>query len=166
MNIKIQTEEILRQVSALINGLSDEQYSALLPVLINNSVGKHVRHIVEFYQCFLNGLQIGCVDYDKRERSLLLETNREFTQNSIENIIDLLKIINDSSIQLTVSHGDSSLIVNTSVFRELAYNIEHTVHHLAIIKIGVMNCFAEIVLPDNMGIASSTIKYQAQMLEN
>jgi len=42
--------------------------------------------------------------------------------------------------------------------RELQYNIEHAVHHLAIIKIGVKTLEDSFKLDDNFGIAASTIR--------
>jgi uncharacterized damage-inducible protein DinB len=164
MDIRNQTDEILSQVLELINQLNDEQYTASLPVLSNSSVGKHVRHIVEFYQCLTNGLSGGCVNYDNRERNLLLETKRECTQNAIKIIINYVTIIQDNPLLLSHTYNDTVSTLNTSVFRELAYNIEHTVHHLAIIKIGINSNFAEVSLPQNMGIANSTVKYQQELV--
>ena len=37
------------------------------------SVGEHVRHCIEFYECFLAGLAPGHVDYDARRRDTRLE---------------------------------------------------------------------------------------------
>ena len=164
MDIRKQTFQILNQVAELINQLSSEQYAKSLPVLSDNSVGKHTRHVVEFYQCLLNGLSGGFVDYDKRERNILLETDRNYTQEAIKEIINYIEIIQDNSLQLNISYGDRISAINTSIFRELAYNIEHTVHHLAIIKIGIQTHFPEMSLPENLGVAHSTIKYQQEQL--
>lgn len=164
MDIRKQTFQILNQVAELINQLSSEQYAKSLPVLSDNSVGKHTRHVVEFYQCLLNGLSGGFVDYDKRERNILLETDRNYTQEAIKAIINYIEIIQDNSLQLNISYGDRISTINTSIFRELAYNIEHTVHHLAIIKIGIQIHFPEMSLPENLGVAHSTIKYQQEQL--
>ena len=51
--------------------------------------------------------------------------------------------------------------VSSSFFRELTYLIEHTIHHLAIIKIGLNEVYPAIEIPKNFGVAHSTIRYQA-----
>jgi hypothetical protein len=43
--------------------------------------------------------------------------------------------------------------------RELAYNIEHTIHHMAIIKQSIIEHFTYIDLPEYFGVASSTVRY-------
>jgi len=53
--------------------------------------------------------------------------------------------------------------MNSSYFRELQYNIEHAIHHMAIIKIAIGACFTEVELPANFGVAYSTVRYQKQL---
>ena len=40
----------------------------------NSSIGAHVRHVVDRYQCFFNGLDSACIDYDDRRRGTAVET--------------------------------------------------------------------------------------------
>jgi len=56
--------------------------------------------------------------------------------------------------------NDNFVTVETTAMRELVYNIEHAVHHMAIIKIGVREIANYIELPLDFGIAASTIRYQ------
>ena len=42
---------------------------------------------------------------------------------------------------------------------ELVYNIEHAVHHMAIIRIAVQHEFPDLALDDEFGYATSTLKY-------
>jgi hypothetical protein len=44
--------------------------------------------------------------------------------------------------------------------RELVYNIEHVVHHMALVKIGLKELLPDLDLPDDFGVAVSTIRYQ------
>jgi hypothetical protein len=46
----------------------------------------------------------------------------------------------------------------------LVYNIEHAVHHMAIMKIGIREVADYINLPDNFGIAVSTLRYRETMM--
>ena len=50
--------------------------------------------------------------------------------------------------------------IETNFLRELVYNIEHVVHHMAIIKIGIREAAPKVKLPHDFGIAASTIRYQ------
>ncbi len=163
MDIRKHTSVTLLQVSEVIHLLDNNQYAKPLDVLSDNSVGKHIRHIVEFYQCLINGLAIGCIDYDERERNMLLETDPNYTLEIIKHLINNIVIIKDNELLLNVTYGDNFITIKTSFFRELAYNIEHTIHHLAIIKIGIKLHFPSLVLPEDLGVAHSTIKYQQQV---
>ena len=58
--------------------------------------------------------------------------------------------------------GDEAVELTTSLKRELIYNIEHAVHHMAIIKIAIKESLPHIALPEDFGIAYSTIKYQKE----
>jgi hypothetical protein len=42
------------------------------------------------------------------------------------------------------------------------YNIEHNVHHLAIIKIAMKQAFPEIKTAENLGVAASTLEFKAR----
>jgi hypothetical protein len=161
-DIREQSNSILGQVFELIESINIEQYSMPLSSLSHSSVGMHFRHIVEFYQCLFNGISEGSIDYDKRERNLLLETNKKITLETILNITEYTRNILDNPLLLNMNYGENNYSVNTSIFRELAYNIEHTIHHLAIIKIGLTAHYPEILLPENLGVANSTIKYKKE----
>lgn len=163
MYIRKHTSITLLQVSEVIQLLNDNQYAKPLDVLPDNSVGKHIRHVVEFYQCLLNGLKDGIIDYDSRERNNLIETDMAYTQKVIEDIINAIDVTNNKKMLLKITYGENSFTIPTSFLRELVYNIEHTIHHLAIIKIGIKSHFPSLVLPENLGVAHSTIKYQQQV---
>lgn len=165
--------EILTQLARLVKQLTTEQYNFILPGFSGGSVGKHVRHVIECYKCFLQGIQNGTVNYDKRQRNITIETDKYVALQLLNDIIHEVDCIEtDVSLQLQIdlSHEEKETHIETSCFRELAYNIEHAIHHMAIIKIGVMNHFADVRVDENFGIAYSTIRYQEQeklkILEN
>lgn len=155
---------VLNQLKKLALYLNNEGYTQPLDLLSGNSIGKHYRHIIEFYQCLLSTQ--GIINYDKRQRSLDLENSVDFAVETINNIILALEnkpIVDDCNYEADFSdNGGENIKVSTSFLRELAYNIEHTVHHMAIIQIVVRYYFPQIILEDGFGVAASTLRYQHQ----
>ena len=54
--------------------------------------------------------------------------------------------------------------LDSNYFREVMYNLEHTIHHLALIKVGIIQ-FTEIVLPESFGVAPSTMQHRKQCVQ-
>ena len=157
------TFEVLNQLAALLEQLDEEEYSLTLPVISNNSIGKHVRHILEFYICLLQGQDGGVIDYDLRKRDVRLETEISYALHNINNINALIiQIAENKKLTLIVgfSETDENAAIETTLYREMAYNIEHVIHHFALIKIAVETALAEVKIPENFGVAFSTIKHQ------
>lgn len=154
-------KETLGQLNSVIGQMKNEAYAQNLPILSYNSVGKHTRHILEFYECLLNA-QKGVVDYDARQRNILLETDVLAAQKSIENILGKLPLNDLKTPILLQSHFHETVLTPSSWEREVVYNIEHTIHHLAIIKIALQEVFPYIELPEHFGIAYSTLQYQTR----
>lgn len=156
--------EIINQLIGLLKQLPAGIYHEPLRSLHNNSIGQHTRHIVEFYQCLLNGFTHGEeVNYDARERNLRIETDKVYAMQVLEYSIEqITQIWADKPMILQQSFGTSEVQhISTSFFRELTYLIEHTIHHLAIIKIGLTETYPDICLSANFGVAHSTIQYRA-----
>jgi hypothetical protein len=65
----------------------------------------------------------------------------------------------EKPITLNSLIDEEEILVNTSIERELIYNIEHAIHHMAIIQIAVKHYFKYIDLNKNFGIAYATIKH-------
>jgi hypothetical protein len=153
----------LEQLKAILFQISKAQFTQLLPVLHYSTIGMHIRHIIEFYQCLLEAETTAIVDYDSRKRNIDLETNPQECIAAIDMIInDLQKNARDFPLQLSVNyslHEGESILLKTTFQRELLYNIEHTVHHMAIIKIGIKDLKADnIAIDEHFGVAISTIR--------
>ncbi len=153
---------IINQLIDLLNDIDVLVYRDSLQPLHDSSIGQHVRHITEFYLCALNGYENGIVDYDARERNPTIENDKNFTIQTLENIkYQLTTLDTDRNLILKSKFGgDECLEIPSSFFRELTYLIEHTIHHLAIIKIGLNEVYPEIKIPKNFGVAHSTLRYR------
>ena len=164
MQLKTTSQTIINQIFDLTSQLSDAEYSAELDLLNGNTIGKHVRHVVEFFDLLISGSANRTINYDKRKHVLIYETD---TTATLEKLRYLAKEINGVSsgeeVILEVSYTDTdtdSVKIKSSLERELAYNIEHAIHHMAIIKIATQTVFPKIRLAQNFGVAYSTVRFQ------
>ncbi len=162
MDTRTHAIESLDQLAFTVSQLSQDQFQQNLETLNQNSIGKHVRHVVEFFECLLIGSLHSVVNYDKRERNLLLENNVKFTLSRIEELQSEIENYEDKPVTLIADYGSGPMVIETTLFRELVYNIEHCVHHLAIVKISIKAHFPSIQLDENLGVAYSTQQYQNQ----
>ena len=158
--LKQEAIKQLLSVQSILSQINEEDYKTSLTTLKGVSVGKHIRHVVEFYECLLFNNFDNIVNYDTRKRNLLLEENVKYAEDFITEIIDALGVIDSNSRILLVSkYQDQNVSMESSIYREITYNIEHTVHHLAIISIAIPIHFDYINLSANFGYADSTIQY-------
>lgn len=146
----------------LLNSLTEEQYIQKINFLGDSSIGAHSRHVIELIKCLINGYKFGRVDYINRERNLLIEQRKTVAIMEINMIIDELNQVDKKIILLTESkENEKSILVKTTYFREIEYNKEHTIHHLALIKVALREMNLNLV-NDSFGVAHSTLKYLAK----
>jgi len=157
----------LRQASTLLDGVSDAAYATPPPGLAPHCVGGHMRHILEFYGCYLEGAASGAIDYDARQRDPVLETSRLAAQDRIHATIERLQsqasFPGDSTLRVRpedsmACDGPAPFLVS-SMGRELQVLSSHTIHHFALISV-VLRAHGVPVDPD-FGMAPSTLRYLA-----
>jgi hypothetical protein len=159
--IFIQLSQQLQTLDKLLSSLDDKQYSKKIEHLGHASIGAHTRHIVELLQCAINGYHSGEIDYVNRSRDLKLESDRFFAQLVLKELDNNITHP-DKQLSLVVEQveGCNELSnVTTTYFREIVYNAEHKIHHLALIKVAIIEMKLDVV-DDNFGMAYSTIKYR------
>lgn len=166
MNCREGNQQLIRQMTDLLDTLDNPLYAQPLEVFKGSSIGQHFRHILDFYLCLIKGIREGRIDYANRDRNPLAETDVHFTKQAFlevsNNIGDFLE-----HQTLCVLGDFSDKIIErpellTSVGRELMYAYDHAVHHLAMIKIGITSIAPEIKVDGNLGVAPSTIKHRAE----
>lgn len=161
MQIKKVTENVFIQLTDSLNQLSTSEYVQPSKILFNASIGQHVRHIIELYICLYNGYESGTVNYENRKRDMLIESDKGVASELLQMICNNVEKP-DKALLLESNYdedAETSVIVPTNYNRELLYNLEHTVHHMALIRVGV-NEVSAIQLPEGFGVATSTIKYR------
>ena len=157
-------KELLSQLSAIIDSCEKEDFSKPLPELSNSTFGQHVRHSLEFFICLFDAKNDGFINYDNRKHDKLIETDKKLAQSVIQSIISFL---NENTEDFTISFKANYSLkegeitsMPSSFHREIAYNIEHLIHHMALLKVAVNHTLNYIKLPENFGVASSTVRYQ------
>jgi hypothetical protein len=156
-------KNVFVQLDASLQLLTDEQYSRQSRILFNATIGQHVRHVIELFICLGQGYETGTVNYEKRKRDYRIETDRQFACQLMKTIMNDLDRQN-KELLLEASydeHSNEDVTVSTNYYREIIYNLEHTVHHMALIRVGI-NEVSSVELPESFGIASSTIKYRKE----
>lgn len=153
----------LNELIVLLDQLSDSEYSKQCPQLSNATIGEHTRHIIEMFQCLENFYDAGLVNYDKRERNILIQTSTEFAKSKIIDIQNNLDKPN-KKIELQQIIDDEEIRIDSNYHRELLYNLEHCIHHQALIKVAILQC-ENIQIDANFGVARSTIEYRNKCVQ-
>lgn len=165
MQVLSVSKTIVNQLITLCEEISSDQYSESLNLLMNNSIGKHIRHIVEFYDLLRNSYRENKVlSYDKREHCVRTETEIRVAIDRFKDILTWFNEIDkDVMLKLSVSYDktkEDGFEIDTSLERELVYNVEHAIHHMAIIRIAIEREFPGIKLDKHFGVAFSTIRFR------
>ena len=161
--LKQSIQHVFVQLSESLNQLSNEEYVKPSKVLLSATIGQHVRHIIELFQGLEKGYDDGVVNYEKRKRDYQIESNKELACSLLKDIYQSIERANKAIVLETEDYCDTMQLVSipSNYYRELAYNIEHTIHHMALIRIGI-NEVSSVVLPEEFGVAYSTVKYRQQ----
>jgi hypothetical protein len=157
----------LRQALRLLERLDDTAYSAAAPGLAPHRAGAHLRHVLEFYQCFLDGLESSHIDYDARRRDESIERSRQTAATAIKSVIHGLEthaeVRQERIIWVRIEDAQGSGVRDTfmesSLSRELQVLSSHTVHHFALIA--VMLRAHGVHLDADFGVAPSTLRHMA-----
>ncbi|GBL36067.1 hypothetical protein EMGBS15_16620 [Filimonas sp.] len=159
----------LLQLLEVIKRTDDFQYRSSLPILFGSTLGMHVRHIVEFYQCVLRCDEEGFINYDARLRNLQIENDTAYAGSAInECLTGMQHLTDDKPLILLTSQdmSDQTIQIKTNILRELTYLIEHSIHHMAILKMAYTENFPSVKMPEHFGVAYSTLKHHQLVHSN
>lgn len=161
MILKEPVQHVFIQLSHVLDQLTDEQYKEPSTILSGATIGQHVRHIIELFQCLENGYDEAVVNYEKRKRDYMIETDRVFAAKCMRAVYRKLDRPNKRMVLVAEDYNEDveTIVIPSNYYREVAYNLEHTIHHMALIRVGVIEV-SDIELPDEFGVAYSTIKYR------
>lgn len=150
----------LNELVSLLNQLSNEDFTSPCKGLSNSTIGEHTRHIIEMFQCLENQYENGIVNYDKRNRDYRIQSETNFALQCIIEIKNQLERANKKLVLQQIVDGEE-LQIDSNYFRELLYNLEHCIHHQALIKVAVLQ-LEHLEINEDFGVARSTIEYRKQ----
>jgi hypothetical protein len=164
VSLKSAVEDVLRQGCTMLETVSSEVYTRREDGPYGASLGAHYRHVLDHFSCLLEGLQIGQIDYDHRQRSPEIENSRAEALFVTESLIAKFRSLPDDTFRQTctvvysVGYDDNEAqAVGSNVGREVMFCVGHAIHHYAIVKMLCMTM--AVALPYEFGIAPSTLKH-------
>lgn len=147
-----ENRNLILQTAELIAELTEEQYQRQHPALGSNSLGEHVRHLIEHYEVLLaSGTGL---DYDRRQRNPEPQRSIAMARYRLDGLCDELDALAANSradAPMTLHYhpddgaDEGELRLATTLARELAFVASHTLHHMALIR----------MLAVHMGVAPS-----------
>jgi len=157
-----KSKEGLGEIINVLNQLpSQSSYTEPCQALSDATIGQHTRHIIELYQCLLSGYKDAVVNYDGRKRNKLFENN---INEAIAVIKEILADLERPDKNLTVvcdAETDQPVHIQSNYYREVLYNLEHCIHHQALIRVALISKNG-ILISDDFGVAPSTMQYRRQ----
>jgi len=137
MNLIIQsTLNTLQKSNSLLLLLNNEQLCDTSVSPYYSSIGSHIRHILDFYNCILN-LENDLVDLTKRKRDESVENYTESAINYLESVKERISQIPfelEKEIKVIDDLGMGKIEIKYTFSSLLAQANSHTIHHYAIIN--------------------------------
>lgn len=135
-------------IASSINSLKKSQSLLLLlnnDDLCNSSVspyysciGSHIRHILDFYDCILDGIDAGNINLTNRKRDEKMHNDCNYASINVERVITRLKSLDDNRLDdhflVEDDLGLGMVSITYTLGAILAQANSHAIHHYAIIS--------------------------------
>lgn len=134
----------------LLNAIDNAQYSDTSVQPYHSSIGIHIRHILDVFDCILDGFPQKRIDLTARKRNPLAETDRNVGLDYIEQINLQLHQLHQSDFRQPVTVlddlGTGVVATEYTLGAILAQAHSHAIHHFA--TIGYIIAQLNLALPD------------------
>jgi len=152
----------LEQGALVLKKMDDRVYKCHESPFEQGGIGRHIRHVLDHFSLFCDGVNEGVIDYDDRERDSVVEQSR---LRALELFEALKKTMGawmakspNLEAGLKVRHNGTWCL--SSVGRELQHLINHTVHHYAFVALILR--VQGVGVEDDFGVAPSTLQAQVK----
>lgn len=127
----------LNNAIALLKAIDNTVYQDESVGPYYSSIGSHIRHTLDFFECIVNGLDSNNIDLTARRRDELLSKDKESAIEYIyklqETLLSYLGVNTDYLIHVTDDMGQGKVTVNYTLESILSHANSHAVHHYATI---------------------------------
>ena len=152
----------LGQVETMLDLIEQDSSDRAKTAYRNRSLGKHVRHIVDHILAFKAAQKSGLLDYDRRNRGSDIEVNWETARQFLAGVQEWLAHAEHQNQPLKVKseidcQASVSELFESNSDRELLYLINHTIHHIAYMRLLMER--EGYQLPEHIGLAPGTASY-------
>jgi uncharacterized damage-inducible protein DinB len=151
---------LLDELETLLMEVVPDVYCARFATDVSGSIGEHVRHSLDHVSALLTADRSATLSYDRRHRGTAVETDVSEALRQIQQLKDALNAWStrslDEPIRVTSMISPSADAVTgwSTLARELAFVVSHTIHHQAIN--GVLLAIHGRVVPERFGHSPST----------
>ena len=131
---------LLDELGAVLLQVAPDTYTARPLPDVSGSVGEHVRHILDHVTAFVSAQPSSVLTYDRRDRGTPVETD---PAAALRVILRLISALSDAHTNLempvvvdsVLTRGAGPLTTWSTLGRELAFVVNHTIHHQALIAV-------------------------------
>ena len=126
-----------------------------------SSIGSHLRHCLDFFDCIVDGLDTNQIDLTARKRDERIATDKEEAKNKIYELQRIFTSYLDADtnyiLHVTDDLGTGKAEVSYTLESILAYANSHATHHYAIIGMLLHQLDVKLEIP-GFGYNPSTPK--------
>ena len=163
MNLILSSVAVLDNAKFYLTKLSAAEYAQKIELMSDATIGQHTRHFIEFYQCLLDQANTLDINYCLRTRDLNIEKNPTAAIQAIEGVVAKLETLDPTASVSLYTSKEGKEKIESTMARELHYNVEHCIHHLALIKVALKIIRPDIELSESFGVAPSTIQHRKKI---
>jgi hypothetical protein len=151
---------LLDELEGLLIGMDPKTYCGRFVPGVSGSVGEHVRHCLDHVTALLSANPAATLSYDRRHRGTTVETE---PAAAMRQIVECRRVLEswgsrslDDPIRVSSMVAASGETVTgwSTLGRELAFVLSHTIHHQALIAL--LLAIRGVDVPDRFGYAPST----------
>ena len=150
-SVILAVNETLNNAISLIDAISEKTYVDASVGPYYSSIGSHLRHILDFFDCILEGIQRNNIDLTARKRDEILSTDKEAAKNHICEIQERLQsfadINTDYLLNVTDDLGSGKMKIVYTLECILAQANTHAIHHYAIINYMLQTLKVSVDIP-------------------
>lgn len=143
-------EKNLQRGIKLLNCISNDEYNNTSVAPYYSSIGGHIRHILDVFECIFEGLESGHINLINRKRNELVENYTKLGIVYFEDIIQQLKLIDKEDFNkiviVTDDLGLGIVSANYTLGGIIIQAHSHAIHHFA--TVGYVISQLGIELPD------------------